>query len=442
MFSRINVYFCAEIKTGEMNYEELLASRNGAAMKKDPMPFGTLYRRITGDSAVNVVDLRHELSDSLRFCEALKSESQLVNTVGDRRQLRFHVVSDSSGLNSVVLNHGNCRTFERMIEERPAVVAKKGFAWDTMKALVEITTTLNSQDIYHVCFSPSNILVRKSDDTPLLLFHGSSYLLVNDQETLYGDSNDYVAPEVLEQGVADARSDVYSLGKFLAYLYRDSSLPLEYKMVVKKATDPNPDKRYQTAADMLKAMKGLQSLRSSIVLGVAALLIALLSIAVYVELMPETENVDFVEAAPEESFDDIEVSPSMYDPDMELEAISPDSSVTRIDEKQMKEFEAKAEQIFRKRYAAEAERILSKIYDNEHMNSSEKKFMSMSTEVTRELTKKQIEMGAEAGLSDARSEQIASEIIEKVSNAKKAQLDKRIISADNVSGDNNNKTEE
>lgn len=433
VFSRINVYFCAVINPGVMNYEELLASRNGATMKKDSMPFGSLYRKISDESSVSVVDLRNELSDSLRFCEALKSESQLVTTVKDRRQIRFHVTSDSSGLNSVVFNQGNCHTFERLIEERPAIVAEKGFVWKTMKSLVEFTTILNSQGIYHVCFSPSNILVRKSDNSLMLLFHGSSYMLVNDQEMLYAGCTDYVAPEVLEQGVADARSDVYSLGKFLEYLYHDSNLPLENKVVIRKATNKNPDKRYQSAAELLKAMRSMHSVRVSVVLGIAAVLLALLVMGVYVELFPDTKKVDFVEAVPHESFDDEEVSPALYDPDMELEAVTPDSNSVKIDEKQMQEYEAKAEQIFRKRYAAEAERILSKIYDNEHMNSTEKNFISSSTEVMKELTQKQVDLGSEAGLTDAKSQRIASEIIERISNSKKAKLEKRNVTTGNGS---------
>jgi hypothetical protein len=57
------------------------------------------------------------------------------------------------------------------------------------------------------------------------------------------------------------------------------------------------------------------------------------------------------------------------------------------------------------------------------MNSSEKKFRSESTDVMGELTKKQMELGGEAGLTDAKSQRIASEIIERISNEKKAKLE-------------------
>lgn len=405
-----------------MNYEELLASKNGATLNKDPMPFGHLYKKMIDRTYTNVLDLRDDLTDSLRFCEALKSESARISTIAGHNQLHFQVSTDSSGLIGVTVEYGQFQTLEHTLKDNPAVVAEKKFVEDLIKSLVDTLTYLNSNNIYHLCFAPSNIIVRKGDTKPLLLFHGSSYLLLNDQESLYGDYAEYVAPEVLEEGTADARSEVYSLGKLMEFLYRDSSVPFEYRAVIKKATQQSPKKRYKTPEEMYMAMRSRRNERLSITMGTLAALLAAIAIGIYMECMPETENVEFVESAPKEEFDD-EVSPELYDPEMELKAATPDSNVTRVDEKQMQIYEKKAEEIFRKRYTQEADRILSKIYDNEHMNSSEKKFQSASTAVMEELTRKQIELGSEAGLNDTKSQRIASEIIERISNEKKSKLE-------------------
>lgn len=405
-----------------MNYEELLASKNGATLNKDPMPFGHLYKKMIDKTYTNVLDLRDDLTDSLRFCEALKSESARISTIAGHNQLHFQVSTDSSGLIGVTVEYGQFQTLEHTLKDNPAVVAEKKFVEVLIKSLVDTLTYLNSNNIYHLCFAPSNIIVRKGDTKPLLLFHGSSYLLLNDQESLYGDYAEYVAPEVLEEGTADARSEVYSLGKLMEFLYCDSSVPFEYRAVIKKATQQSPKKRYKTPEEMYMAMRSRRNERLSITMGALAALLAAIAIGIYMECMPETENVEFVESAPKEEFDD-EVSPELYDPEMELKAATPDSNVTRVDEKQMQIYEKKAEEIFRKRYTQEADRILSKIYDNEHMNSSEKKFQSASTAVMEELTRKQIELGSEAGLNDTKSQRIASEIIERISNEKKSKLE-------------------
>ena len=182
--------------------------------------------------------------------------------------------------------------------------------------------------------------------------------------------------------------------------------------------------RYASPNDMLKAMKTRHSTRSTLVTGVAAAAIALLGLGLFTELLPNQEAVEFVEAAPKEDFGE-EMYPDEFDPSMLVEVEEPDTVATQVDEKEMKVFEAKAEQIFRKRYAAEADRILSKIYDKEHMNVSEKKFLSESTAVMAELAKKQMELGEEAGLNDTKSQRIASEIIERITNQKKAMLEQQ-----------------
>jgi len=422
VFSKLNAYFCPSIsRFWLMNYEELLASRNGAALKKDPMPFGSFYRKIGENTYTNILELRYELADSLRFCEALKAESEQVKAFSDRHQLHYQVMVDSAGFCSVAVENGYFMTFEHLINDKPSVVAEKEFVEQVMDALFESAATLNRQGVYHLCFSPNNMLVRKDTLAPLLLFHGSSYLTLNDQESLYGADAEYVAPEVLEEGVADARSEVYSLGKFLAYLYRDSSVPVEYRAVIKKATQANPDKRYESVADMKKTMKSFHKLRHSLTIGIAAVVLAVIAIGLYIDLTPNPENIEYVEAAPKENFDD-EDSPGPYDPSMELDAAT-DSTGYHIDEDEMQIYEKKAEEIFRKRFTEEADRILSKIYNADYMSSSEKKFLAESTEIMTELTQKQAELGSEAGLTDAKSQRIASEIIDKISNEKKAQLE-------------------
>ena len=56
------------------------------------------------------------------------------------------------------------------------------------------------------------------------------------------------------------------------------------------------------------------------------------------------------------------------------------------------------------------------------MNTSEKDFLSGSQSTMQELVKLQVQMGGDAGLSESRSQLIAGQIIEQVSNNLKAQM--------------------
>ena len=169
---------------------------------------------------------------------------------------------------------------------------------------------------------------------------------------------------------------------------------------------------------MQKAITTVRSSIRSAVTFVAALVIALLCIGIYFELFPETEPVEFVKPAPRTATDDL--LDDGFDPE-ELGVTSDGDSLV-VDEATQRDFEAKAEQIFRKKYEKEADRILSKIYNKQYMNSSEKKFLAESETTINELMKVQSDLGSDAGLAPERSQLIATEIIERITNQKKKEL--------------------
>ncbi len=401
-----------------MNYEELLESRNGAAMAKQPLPFGWMHKKLLEGKYVNVVDLRDDLKDSLVFTDALVTEAEQNKTLTDSRQIHFTTLNDSAGLYGVAVE-GHFRTYAQLLAEQPAIVAQKNFINNTIKGLLQLTAFLHEKGIYHVCYAPNNVFSRKGDNEVMLLFHGSAYKAMNDQHELYGDSAAFVAPEVLEEGIIDERSDIYSIGKFMEVLYQQSEVPLELKSVIKKATAADPEKRFGSADEMLKTINNRQNTRSSLVMGIAALLIVAVCFGLYFSLVPERENIEFVKPVSEEETDDL--LDEGFDPLTEMGMVG-DTTAGSIDQKRMREYEAKAEQIFRKNFTREAERVLSKIYNDDGMRATEKNFLAGSHSTMEELVKAQAKLGAQAGLNDARSQLLATQIIDQVTNRLKKQM--------------------
>lgn len=410
-----------------MNYEELLESRNGVAMAKEVMPFGMLYKKMEGNKYVNVIDLRNDLIDSLVFCDAISSECEKNKELNHKNQLHFTLETDSAGLYGVKVEQGSFRTFEHLLDESPAIVANKNFISNTIKDLFDITSYLHDKGIFHICYSPSNVLARKGDNSVFLLFHGSAYQALKDQENLYSESVSFIAPEVLEEGVFDARSDIYSIGKFIEYLYMQSEIPFELKSVIKKATAVDPNKRYQTTEEMQKDITKRRNARNTITSTLVALAIAVAVFGLYFTLVPERDDIEYVSPASESASnnssheDDGESLDAGYDSDFEM-GIEPDTLTDKVDDRKMKEYNAKAEQIFRKRFSREAERILSNIYSSDRMNSTEKNFTATSQNTMEELVRAQQKMGGEAGIPNTRSQVIASEIIDQVTNRLKAEM--------------------
>jgi hypothetical protein len=169
---------------------------------------------------------------------------------------------------------------------------------------------------------------------------------------------------------------------------------------------------------MLSAVRRKHNLiRTAITAGIAVV-IALVCVGLYVDMFPESNPVEFVKPAPRQPTDDL--LDDGFDP-AELGVTNSGDSLI-VDESAERDFQAKAEEIFRKKYSEAADRILSKIYNKEYMSNAEKKFTSESEPTINELMKVQAKMGQEAGLSPERAQLIATEIIDRITEKKKKEM--------------------
>ena len=400
----------------------MLEARDGAVTQKEDLPIGFFYKKLIDKKYRNVVELKADLADNIVFCERLKRDCELSAGLNNKSQLRFIAKEDSSGIYELELEQGNYLTFEQLLEQNPAVVAGKDFINDTVKRLVDITQQLHAEGVYQLCYAPQSVFARKSDNMPLLLTHGSFYHGVSDVENLYEGYERYVAPEVLAGEQIDERSDVFALARFIERLYDKSDMPIEYKRVLKKATSEEPDNRFHDIDGMMRAMKLTRTFSRGIIGLIAAIILALIAFFIYQDLTPQKASMEYIEAVQQQQENELDKG---FDPLTELALVETDSLGNELTPEQRQldaEYQAKAEQIFRKRYTKEAERILSKLYKKENMNQSEQNFLSLSRESNEELVKLQVEIGNEADLSNTKSQQLASEIIETVTNRYKKEM--------------------
>ena len=405
-----------------MNYEEMLAAKNEGKQNKTLLPIGEYYRIQTEGKYRPVIIVRQELNSSIAFSGALKTECERNKTLVNRYQLHFTpVVNENGEVEQLEVEQGVFFSMEQLLNENPAVVAEKGFIDNTLQALVDITTYLHGQGIRHICYSPKTVMVRKGDHAVMLLSHGSFYMAMDNQRGFYGDDAAYVAPEVLNHGTVDDRCDVYSIGKFMESIFEHVGMSMDYRKALKKATSEKPEDRFDTPQDLWKAVKSNRSMMRSAMMAVAAVVAALVIVELYFELFPEPVQVEYVKPAPRQATDDL--LEDGFKPE-ELGVVSADS-MSEEDLEAQRMYRAKAEEIFRKNYEKEADRILSKIYNKDYMNSTEKQFAAQSQSTIEELMKTQQKMGREASLTPERSQLIASEIIERITNEKKKQLKKK-----------------
>jgi len=428
-----------------MNYEEMLEARKTKKTVKTPIPYGFFYKRLIDGKYSNFVEFRDEIADQIKFSSSIKADCNAVLGIDHKGQLHFTPNEDNDGVYAVAVEVGNYQTLEQLINDNPAVVARNEFVFSTIHDLFDIVSEFHKKDIYYVCFAPSNILTRNSDNAVRLLFHGSFYSEL-DQELLYDGVEQFVAPEVFSGSPIDARTDVFSLGKLILWLYESSGLPFELKMVVEKAVSEDPDDRYATIEDLRSAINRVRSVRRTAVTAGLAVMIALMVVGLFFYLLPSPDAVEYVEPVeepiPDEMLDEdmgallgmgADADSAMIAHIVELQRHKNDS--LGVGEAKLREYNAKAEAIFRKQFTKAADEILSEVYNDKQMNSTEKDFAAKSQAMTEKLAKKQAELMKSTTLSADLANGIASEIIEQLTEKKKGLMDKDYMGIKNQKTD-------
>lgn len=403
-----------------MNYEELIASRRDGKLNKTRLPIGDYYRQQIDGKYRSVVDIAAELNSNIKFSEALKAECEQNASLTNQHILHFRPQTEGHDIVRLEMEQGQYQPLQQVLNDTPAIVAEPNFIEEFTRQLLETAAYLHEQGVFGVCYSPQTIFLRKGDNAVLLTHVGSHYLSMSDPQQIYHDGlEEFVAPEVMNKGAIDNRCDIYSIGRLLQKVFDQSDMPLELRKVVKRAVSESPEDRFNTPADMLATITRKRNTYRSFITGIIAVAIAGLVIALYFDMMPESTPVEFVKPVERQATDDL--LDDGFSPE-ELGVVSDGDSLVAAERATQEEYQAKAEAIFRKRYTEAADKILSKIYNKDRMNASEKNFMSQSESTVDELMKAQQEIASESALDPAKSQLIATEIIERLTEQKKNAL--------------------
>ena len=403
-----------------MNYEELIASRRDGKLNKTRLPIGDYYRQQIDGKYRSVVDIAAELNSNIKFSEALKAECEQNASLTNQHILHFRPQTEGHDIVRLEMEQGQYQPLQQVLNDTPAIVAEPNFIEEFTRQLLETAAYLHEQGVFCVCYSPQTIFLRKGDNAVLLMHVGSHYLSMSDPQQIYHDGlEEFVAPEVMNKGAIDNRCDIYSIGRLLQKVFDQSDMPLELRKVVKRAVSESPEDRFNTPADMLATITRKRNTYRSFITGIIAVAIAGLVIALYFDMMPESTPVEFVKPVERQATDDL--LDDGFSPE-ELGVVSDGDSLVAAERATQEEYQAKAEAIFRKRYTEAADKILSKIYNKDRMNANEKNFMSQSESTVDELMKAQQEIASESALDPAKSQLIATEIIERLTEQKKNAL--------------------
>lgn len=413
-----------KLKSTKMTYDEIVSSNAALNSKNVQTPYGKIDRRLVDKKYHNVMVLKRELTTLLGFTEAVKNDLEATMRMKAKQQLHGNLKQDGDTW-TVELETGSYQTLAHIVDENPAIVAKAGFVEDVISGLMDILEEMHDKKQYALCLAPENIFIRKGDEMPMLLFHGSSFTKTIEPSELFADYEEYLAPELMQRGNSTTQqSDIYSLGKLIKWLYVQGSMPYEYKKTVGTALQDNAKKRFKSIADMRESISKLKNKKRSIISLVSAVAVVLVVTGLYFELVPKAEDIEFVEPAPKEPEESL-LDQGGFDPEVELlKDTSLVDSMTEEEARTLEEYMKKAEDIFRKQFTTEADKILSKVLNDSKMSDSEKEFMTSNNHMREELLELQADLAEKAGISDDRAGRITTEVLNKLYIEKQKKLRK------------------
>lgn len=153
-----------------------------------------------------------------------------------------------------------------------------------VKELCSVLEYLHGKGIIHRDIKPSNLIIAKDGHIRLIDFDAARMPKDEaEQDTRLLGTRGYAPPEQYGFSQTDERTDIYALGVTLRQLLGEQAQKPKYRKIIRKCTDLNPDKRYQSAGQV----KGAFSRTRRGFLAAVAVAAALLAIVIGSAVNPQ-----------------------------------------------------------------------------------------------------------------------------------------------------------
>ncbi len=230
---------------------------------------------------VAVKVLKQEFSENDNFVSKFRVEAQAAAGLMHPNIVNVYDVGDENGIHYIVMELVDGITLKRYIEKKSRLTVK-----EAVSIAIQVAMGLeaaHNNHIIHRDIKPQNIIISKEGKVKVTDFGIAKAATSNTITSNVMGSVHYTSPEQARGGYSDAKSDVYSLGITLfemltgrlpfngdttvaiaiKHIQEDlpspadfnDEIPISVEKIVMKCCQKSPDRRYQSAAELISDLK-------------------------------------------------------------------------------------------------------------------------------------------------------------------------------------------
>ena len=322
----------------------------------------------------------------------------------------------------VALETTHCVTLEGYLHENPSFVAEKGEIERIINEVSEALDYLHEKGICQLDLHPRNILLTKGEKRVKLGNPFFTYAHLTRDLGL--KPNGFVAPDLFGESLPTdfVACDIYALGKLIAYLYDMATIPLHYRQAVQRATSANPTQRPATIAEFRKIVEQGRTMQTLYKAGAWALGTLMAAGLLFgITTSNGEEDIHFVEPTANNTYVYDSITGQEFYLNDSAMAVR-EAAIERQKSEQMKEYERKLNDIFKKDFHEKATPIINEIYSKKQMNSEKGIFTSVTNRGMQELKEVQEELARQYGLDLISTSQMAADVIDQLTRQRMKEL--------------------
>lgn len=189
--------------------------------------------------------LKPEHEDNILFREALRKEFEIGFRLEHPNIVRYVSFHDDE----ILMEYVDGEDLLAFLKNHPTYFEDAEHFDKFVGQLLSALQYLHDNQVLHLDLKPENIMLTRIGCDVKVVDLGCCYSDTFVDSTGY--TTQYAAPEQLAGRKVDVRTDIYAVGKILELLPHH---PTIYNKVIKRCLDKNPQNRYQTIAELQKAL--------------------------------------------------------------------------------------------------------------------------------------------------------------------------------------------